>query len=279
MHIDEDLTLEVSVIPIVREEKKMGVAVVLHNITREKRVEQMKTEFVSIAAHQLRTPLSAIKWTLIALLDGDLGGITKEQEKYIKRTHESNERMIGLINDLLNVSRIEEGRYLYKPKLVHLKELIQPLIDESKIAAEKKKVSFEFKHPVKKLPQIRADAEKIKLAVQNFLENAIMYSSAGKKIIASLEFNKKEKQIEFHVQDEGIGIPSKQKDRIFTKFFRAANAVRMETVGNGLGLFITKNIVEAHGGKIWFESKEGKGSVFCFSIPVKNEIEEFVENF
>jgi len=263
----ENLILEVSTIPIIREGEKIGTLVILHDITREKTIERMKTEFVSLSAHQLRTPLSAIKWTLKMFLDGDLGEITQEQRDFIKKTYISNERMIELINDLLNVTRIEEGRYLYKPTPTNLEKIVQDVISSYQEKIKKRNLKFEFKKPEKKLPKAMIDVEKMKLAIQNLLDNAISYTPPGGKVSISLKYVKKE--IEFSIKDTGIGIPRDQQKRVFTKFFRGKNAIRIETEGTGLGLFITKNIIEAHGGKIWFRSKEGKGTIFYFTLPVK----------
>ncbi|MBU0476607.1 PAS domain S-box protein [Patescibacteria group bacterium] len=268
LSIKENLILEVSTIPLKREEERLGVLVILHDITREKMIERMKTEFVSIAAHQLRTPLSAIKWTLRMLLDGDLGGLSQEQENFVKKSYESNERMIGLINDLLNVSRIEEGRYLYKPTLERLGDVVHFVINSYQEEARKRKVNLEFKKPETELPKVSIDVEKTRLAVQNLLDNAIKYTLPGGKVTVSLKNTKK--GIEFSIKDTGVGIPKDQQERVFAKFFRGANIMRMETEGSGLGLFITKNIIEAHGGKIWFESEEGKGSTFYFALPIKS---------
>ncbi len=264
LKIREDLILEVSTTPMVKEEES-GTLVILHNITKEKRVERLKTEFVSLAAHQLRTPLSAIKWTLRILSDEELGKVNKEQKKYLNRTYQSNERMIGLIDDLLNVTKIEEGRYVYQPKLVHLEDLIQAVIDSLKPEIKRKNIELDFQKPKQKLPEVKVDMEKIKLAIKNLVDNAIGYSSKGGKVTISLK--QKENNIKFSVQDSGIGIPEKQQKRIFTKFFRGANAIKKKTEGSGLGLFIVKNIIEAHQGKIWFESEQDKNSTFYFTIP------------
>jgi signal transduction histidine kinase len=134
---------------------------------------------------------------------------------------------------------------------------------------ERKKIKFEFKKPEKKLPEVKIDVEKIKLAIQNFLENAIRYTKPGGEVIISLKYL--EGKIEFSIKDTGVGISKDQQARVFTKFFRGANVIRMETEGSGLGLFIAKNIIEAHGGRIWFESEEGKGATFYFTLPVKKE--------
>lgn len=272
----ENLVLEVSTIPLMAGEQKTGTLVVLHDISREKIVERLKTEFVSISAHQLRTPLSAIKWTLRMLLDGDLGEITKEQREFLEKTYRSNERMIILINSLLNVTRIEEGRFLYRPTLAEIDKLVESVVEMLKEEAERKRVKLGLERD-KKLPKVHIDIEKIKLAVQNLVDNALKYTLPGGEVKVALKYI--DGEIRFSVKDTGVGIRKDQQERVFSKFFRGANVMRLETEGSGLGLFITKNIIEAHGGKIWFESEENKGTTFYFTLPIKKEFEEFLEKF
>ncbi len=275
--LKDNLILEVSTIEMVSDGERTGALIVLHDISREKMVERIKTEFVSIAAHQLRTPISAVKWTLKMLLDGDLGEITKEQKEFIKKTYQSNERMISLINDLLNITRIEEGRYLYKPVLSDFEGIVDFVIKSIQQEISRKKIILKFEKPKTKIPKIPLDVEKMKLAVQNLIDNAIKYTPLGGEINVLLDLikfdDKKGKDIVFSVKDTGVGIPQDQHSRVFDKFFRGANVVRMNTEGTGLGIFIVKNIIEAHGGKIWFESEENKGTTFYFSLPVKEERE------
>jgi len=266
LELEKEFTLEVSTIPMIREEEESGTLVILHDVSREEIIERLKTEFISIAAHQLRTPLSAIKWTLKTLLDGDLGEITKEQREFIKKTYRSNERMISLINSLLNVARIEEGRLLYKPVSSRIDELTESVIEVLKEEIKRKQIEFKFEKP-EKLPEVLIDVEKIKFVIQNLIENALRYTLPGGKVTVSLKPIKGE--IKFSVKDTGVGIPENQQERVFSKFFRGANVMRLETEGSGLGLFITKNIIKTHGGKIWFESKEEKGTTFHFSLPLK----------
>ena len=275
--VNEDLVFEVSSIPMMEAEKDLGVLVIIHDISREKMIEKIKTEFVSLAAHQLRTPLSAIKWTLKMLLDGDLGVINEEQKEFINKTYQSNERMINLINDLLDVARIEEGNYLYKPVFTDIEPIVKFVIGSLKKESDDRNLEVEFKGSSDKLPKVKVDIEKIRLVIQNLLENAIKYTKPGGKIEVSLK--RSDNNVEFLIKDSGVGISQDQQNRIFTKFFRAANVVRMETDGSGLGLFIAKNIVEAHGGNIWFESEEGKGTIFHFTLPIKEEFGEFLKGF
>ncbi len=269
-----DLILELSTIPIMRDQIKKGTMLILHDVSREKAVEKLKTEFVSLSAHQLRTPLSAIKWTLRMLLDGDLGDITQEQREFLEKTYKSNERMINLINDLLNVARIEEGKYIFKPALTDIELVVESVVNSYQEEVKKRKINLEYKKPERKLPKVTLDVEKMRLAIQNLMDNAVKYTPQGGKVSISLMVKKKE--IEFKIKDTGIGISEEQRKRLFTKFFRGVNAVKMETEGSGLGLFIAKNIIEAHKGNLWVESTEGKGSTFYFTLPadvVEKEVE------
>ena len=265
--INNNLILSVNLIPIADQKEKSGMLVILHDISREKLIEQMKTEFVSLAAHQLRTPLSIIKWIIKMFLDGDLGKINKEQKEFLKSAYNSNQRMIKLIDNLLNVARIEEGRYISETKSVDIEKIIQELIGLYKKTAKRKGLKISFKKPKNKPPLIKLDAEKIKIAISNLIENAVKYTLKGGRVTVFLKYDKK--KIEVSIKDTGVGIPENQQKRIFTKFFRAANVVKIDTTGSGLGLYIAKNIIKAHGGKIWFESKENKGATFYFTLPIK----------
>ncbi|MBI1984943.1 MAG: HAMP domain-containing histidine kinase [Candidatus Wildermuthbacteria bacterium] len=235
---------------------------------REEEVEKLKTEFVSLAAHQLRTPLSQVKWTIQLLGDQDLGKLTKEQQEIIKKMGVSNEKMIQLVNDLLNVARIEEGRYLFQPSDVQLEEVVSEVVQSYKEVAERKKIQLVSELPPERLKKITADKEKIQLAVQNLIDNALRYTK--EKGVVSVRVLSNGREAEVSVQDNGIGIPEDQKQRVFERFFRARNAKMVETQGTGLGLYLAKNIMEAHGGRMWFESEESKGTTFHLSVPFKN---------
>ena len=173
--------------------------------------------------------------------------------------------------DLLNLARIEEGRYLYKPVSTDIEELIRAVLVNIKQKIALRKLRVTLQSAKQKLPKVFVDASLIEMVIQNILENSIQYTKQHGTIRISTTL--KEKEIEVSVQDNGIGIPDNVKERIFTKFFRGREATSMETVGSGLGLFMAKNIVETHGGKIWFSSTEGKGTTFYFTIPLKSKME------
>lgn len=274
LQLKENLILEVTTIPMATNGSRTGTIVVLRDVTREKMVESMKSEFVTVAAHQLRTPTSGIKWSLQMLLDGDIGPLSKEQKDVIKKACETNDKVIHLINDLLNVARIEEGKYLNNITLVSFGDIVQSALSGCKEEIKKRGLLLEFLNP-KDLPKVMIDADKMQIAVSNLLDNAVRYTSRGGKITVALE-KKDEEWLEAKIQDTGAGIPENQQSKVFTKFFRGDNIMKLETEGTGLGLFITKNIVEAHGGKIWFESELNKGTVFHLTVPLKERFAEFV---
>jgi two-component system, NtrC family, sensor histidine kinase KinB len=266
LEIEKNFILEITSSFIVREGEKIGTLVVLHDITRKKTIERTKTEFVTISAHQLRTPLSAIQWMLERLLQEKAGELNEEQKTLIQKAFEDNKRMISLINNLLNLVKIEEGRHVYKLEAARFDKVVDSVVKFYKEEIKKKKIKFEIQVLDKKLPKIRMDIEQISFVVQNLLDNAVRYTPLGGRITIILRL--KEEELWFAIEDTGIGIPKDQQGSILKKFFRASNAVKAETEGNGTGLFIAKNIIEAHGGKIWFESEENQGTTFCFTLPV-----------
>jgi len=242
-------------------------------ITRVERAQKMKTEFVSLAAHQLRTPLTAIKWSTRMVIDGDAGPVNKEQQELLEKASESTDRMLNLINDLLNVARIEEGRYLYHPAFSKIDDIVKNMVQLYQDIALQKGIKLEVEILKGKVPRVLVDAEKIKLVVQSLLENSLHYTLKKGRVTVRVLHDTKE--VKVVVEDTGIGIPKEQESRIFEKFFRATNAKKVEVNGSGLGLYLASNIMKAHGGKIWFTSKEGKGSIFTFTLPIKKDIEEF----
>ncbi len=274
LQVKENFILEITAVPMIAEDKKAGTLVVMHDVTREKLVDRMKSEFVTLAAHQLRTPSSAVKWSMRMLLEGDLGKLNKKQREIIEKAYKTNDKMIKLVKDLLNVAQIEEGKFLTKITLSSIEDVIQSAVDAYKEEIKKRKLKFEFKKSKEGLPKVMLDVEKMKIAIRNIFDNALKYTFPGGRVSISLKGDKKE--IEIKIQDTGMGIPQCQQAKVFTSFFRGANIMKVETEGTGLGLFISKNIIEAHGGRIWFESEEGKGSTFYFTIPVKERFGEFL---
>jgi PAS domain S-box-containing protein len=261
---------EIFVTPVKNNQKKIvGGAVILHDITELRKMDQMKTEFVSVASHQLRTPLTAIKLFTDMLIRGEVGGINKEQKEYLENVHQSTERMVRLVNDLLNVTRIESGRLRIEPQYLDIKSFILNIIAETKPLVQSRKQTIIFNDGNIKLPKIPLDQNLIRQVIHNLIINAVHYSPEQiGKIIVSVNKKGKDNFI-ISVSDNGIGIPGEVQEKIFKKFYRADNAIKALTEGTGLGLYVSKMIVKSSGGKIWFTSKKNKGATFFVQMPIK----------
>jgi len=240
---------------------------ILNIALREKQLSRAKSEYLALMAHQLRTPLAATKWNIKTLLEGDWGSLNKKQKKFLERSYESNEQMVKLVDDLLNITRIEEGRFGYKFVKTDLAQLLEKLVAGFRHQAQQARVVLFFRRPKKPFPRVAVDPEKLNMALSNLLDNAIRYNHLRGRVEVNLE--KVNSQIKIVVKDTGVGIPAKQINRLFSKFFRADNVVKLQVVGFGLGLYLVKNIVEKHRGYIEVESKEGEGSVFTITLPIK----------
>jgi two-component system phosphate regulon sensor histidine kinase PhoR len=235
------------------------------NVSFEKLAEasRIRTEFIRIVSHQLRSPITNLSWAIDGLMSGDLGRIAESQLEYFKILKENSARMKELIKDLLITSRIEEGTLPIKKEKVSLIEIIKSLVSEFQPFARASNVETEFSFD-ENLPKILTDPQQIKVVMENLLDNAIRYSQRKGKIKIRLE--RKGEGIYFEIKDSGVGIPQEDQKYIFQKFFRSKSK---EKGGTGLGLFITKSIIEKLGGKIWFESKEGEGTTFYLTLPRK----------
>lgn len=231
-----------------------------------KKMNGVKSDLISISAHQLRTSLSALKWILKMFIDEDLGKLSTEQGSFVRKAYNSNERMIALVNDLLLLNHTEDTTIPYKFEKIDILNLIEQTVFEFSGETSKKEVELILLKPEIQLPPINCDEKMIRVVLQNLIENAIKYSSQKDRVFVSLK--QSDANVEISVHDTGIGIDEKDKDQIFLKFFRAPNAIEKDVVGSGLGLFTTKNIVERHGGKIWFEAVIGKGTTFFVTLPI-----------
>lgn len=236
---------------------------------RLRELDKVKTEFISVAAHQFRTPLAAIKWTLSTVLEGEADNLDAEQKALLLKGQESTDRLIHLINQMLTVTRIESGKIQYEFVPIHIDNLIDSVLLDFTGHAAEVGVEVLFHKPELPLPYIQADPEKIRSVVQNLVENSLQYTRKGGKV--ELFTKQEEGRITVLVKDNGIGIPEKQQSGIFNKFFRAENASRERADGSGLGLFVIKKIIETHGGTVGFESKENVGTTFYFSLPIASE--------
>jgi len=248
----------------MKDGKILGCVVVFRDVTKEREVDQMKSEFVSVASHQLRTPLTGIKWFTELLLKRKL---SKEIREYVGQIATSNERMVRLVDDLLNVSRIETGKkFDVVKKEADIVPIFKSVIAEQAAIAAQKRIALVCAKDAPRRLVLMIDELKMRQVMQNLINNAIKYSKEGTEIRVGCRLGMEE--AEFFVRDQGIGIPAQQQHQVFKKFFRAENVFTMHTDGTGLGLYICQAIMEAHGGKIWFESEENKGTTFYFSLPI-----------
>jgi len=227
---------------------------------------RMKSEFVSVVSHQLRSPLSNLRWAIELLMSGRTNSVTEKQLEYFKILKENSARMSELVSDLLIVSRIETAKLPFKEQEFALEDLIKELIKEFESFAKASNVEVKFE-PAKDLPKVFSDPSQIRLVIENLLDNAIRYVGESGQVLIKLE--KQDKNFYFEIKDTGVGIPKEDQKYIFQKFFRSENVMRYQTQGSGLGLYITKAIVGRSGGKIGFQSQEGVGSTFWFTLPIK----------
>lgn len=249
-----------------------GGIIVFKDVRREKEVDRAKNEFVSLASHQLQTPLASINWYTEALLSEQAGKIKEDQKKYLNQIYSSSKRMVELVNSLLNISRIELGHLAIEPEPLNLSEVVDSIFLELQSQIVEKKLKVEKSIP-RDFPVLNLDARLARVIFQNLLSNAVKYSNEHGFI--KLSVKNTGDYILISVEDSGCGIPKEDQYRIFTKLFRADNAREKIPEGNGLGLYIVKSILEQAGCKIWFKSDgENKGSTFFVSMPVGGMIKK-----
>ncbi len=238
---------------------------IVHGFDRLLEVSKTKTEFIRIASHQLRTPLSALRWATDFLMTGGAGRPSAEQVEYLQIIKESNQRMLKLVNDLLDVTKIEMGNLTIIFEPVDLKQIAQEVINELSLLARANNISLKLE-AADNLPRALSEREKIKMVFLNLIDNAIKYSQGKGQV--TIDIKKAEEYLEVFIKDDGVGIPQAQQKNIFQKFFRSDNILKHQTVGSGLGLFIVKAIIDASRGAVWFESEEKKGTTFHLKIPI-----------
>jgi len=242
----------------------IGCVAVFHDVSHEREVDRAKTEFVSLASHQLRTPLTTINWYTETLLSSDFGKLNPKQMNYLVETHNASKRMVSLIDALLNVSRLEVGTFSIDTETVEIQALVKVCLQDLFPTLKAKKIIFQETYDPN-AKTMEADKKLLGIIFTNLLSNAIKYTPAGGKV--SFDFKKQKNAFLITVTDTGVGIPKTQQGKIFGKLFRADNAIKIDPDGTGLGLYIVQSIVNYSGGKVWFESHEG-GTVFYVQFPV-----------
>lgn len=226
-------------------------------------LDEAKDDFISMASHQLRTPLTSVKGYISMINEGDAGKVTAQQKKMLDQAAFSSQRMVYLIADLLNVSRLRTGKFIIEPRPVNLAKVISEEIGQLIEIAKARNLTLKYKQPAK-FPEIMLDETKTRQVIMNFVDNAIYYTPAGGTI--TVELVDTPTSVEMHVKDNGIGVPRSEQAHLFTKFYRAPNARKARPDGTGLGLFMAKKVIVAQGGALIFDSVEGKGSDFGFTF-------------
>lgn len=240
--------------------------IITQSFERLAEASRLKSEFISIVSHHLRSPLTNLEWIIELISSGRFGSVTEKQLEYFKILKENSDRMRELVADLLIVFRIEQGKFPMKKEEISLKDLVEKTVKEMEIFIKESNVEIEFKTE-KNLPPIFTDSSQLKLVIKNLLDNAVRYIKGKGKVEIKLE--KKGKNFYFEIKDTGVGIPKNDQKYVFQRFFRSSNALRYQTGGSGIGLYIAKSIIEKTGGKIGFKSEENKGSTFYFTLPIK----------
>lgn len=262
------LPISVVVTPIILKGKIIGAIDTFRDITRELEIDKAKSEFVSLASHQLRTPLGIIKWYLEALYEEDyFKKAPKEVQKYFDEIQKSNERVLSLVRDLLSVSRIDQKRVKNTPEPANLVEIVKGVVKQMQIVADMKKIKLKLTIQENIVSNISIDILRFHQVIENLLGNAIEYTPIGGFVNVAVK--KANNILQISIKDTGIGISASDSKKLFTKFFRGEKAIKYNPEGSGLGLYVVKSYIEAWGGKVEVFSIEDKGSTFTISLPMK----------
>lgn len=269
----EEPDMELRVITTIISDVKggiLGFIKVIHDRTREQFLLRSKSEFVTVASHQLRGPVTNINWALESLVKDQ--SLSEESKVLVDNALMGGQQLLKIIEDLINIAKIEEGRFGYNFEPTDLVYFINNILAQVMPQARRASIKVYFDRPKDPLPQVLINPEKMTMVFYNFLDNGIRYNVQNGEVIVKVEQVPGEPFVQVSVKDTGIGIPSAEIKKIFGKFFRAENAMKFQTEGSGLGLYINKNIVLAHGGKIWAESEMNRGTTFFFTLPTSMEV-------
>lgn len=248
----------------------VGAILLIQDNSVEKQLEAMKLDFVSMAAHELRTPLTSLKGYLSVFAKEGEGKFSSDQQMFIDRMTISTQTLMSLIENLLNVSRVERGAMTMYKEQVDWTKMVNQIVDDYKLRAKEKNITLDFLQSTQPIPHLLVDKLRICEVLYNLIANAINYTAPGGSIQVWIDTNGE--FVTTHVKDTGEGIPQEAIPNLFTKFFRVGGNLEQGSKGTGLGLYIAKSIMDMHQGKIWVNSEIGKGSVFSFSVPVPKEL-------
>ncbi len=261
----KNMPVAVNVSPIMVDRRPIGAIEIIRDISMEMEVDRMKSEFISLASHQLRTPLSAIKTYTHMLKDEYMGKLNSEQKEGLDTIISASNRMNELISTLLNITRIESGTIAVNPKIAKVDDLIKEVMPELILLAEAKNITLTMKTVNKMSTKLKTDTLIVKEVVTNLVSNALKYTPRNGTVQVSIRPRRTDILVEVH--DSGWGIPEQLQDKVFSKFFRGSNIIKRETSGTGLGLYLVKGLLDVLNGKVWFKSEEGAGTSFYFCLP------------
>ncbi|MGB9726503.1 MAG: ATP-binding protein [Minisyncoccia bacterium] len=265
----KELTLEIITTKVIDENGKLyGFLKIVHDLTREETLKKIQSDFITIAAHQLRTPLSGLSWILEVLSQEQIGSLNQEQKELLNKARLALQESTETVEDLLNAAQIEEGKFGFQFSLNDLEKIIEAALYKFQPIAQKDNIKLIFYRPKPPLNPLVLDPLRIKLVIEILIDNAIKYNVKNGEVRVKIETLKDKPFVLISVEDTGIGITEEEKEKIFSKFFRSSRVIKKETVGTGLGLYLAKNIIERHGGQIWFKSEVDRGTTFYFTLPV-----------
>lgn len=267
---DPSLELRVTTNRLLDDDGRVfGFLKIVRDRTREVEIIKTKNDFITVAAHQLRTPLTAVGWVMEEL---DKEKLDENQKTLVQTGLGASNNLLQIVEDLLNAAKLEEGKFEYDFQNIDLIEFLNLVLAEAQPVARQYKVSIFLEPPKEASLKIFADPKKLGVIFSNLLNNAIKYNIPNGRVVVNVERVPNKPYVKISIADTGIGIPEEDVRNLFSKFFRGSNAVTKETTGSGLGLYMTKNIVQRHGGQIWVDSVLGRGSIFNFTLPTDSRL-------
>ena len=265
----KELILEIITTKVIDDKgNTYGFLRIIHDLTKEELLRKTQSDFITIVAHQLRTPLSGLSWILEMLAKKEVGSLTSDQEKLIDDGRKAMEESLKTVEDLLNAAQIEEGRFGFQFSMADIQKTIENVLIKFEPVAKINDVKLIFQRPEFQLKPFVMDPLRIKLVLEILVDNGLKYNVKNGEVRIRIDPMEGKPFVLISVEDTGVGISREDLSRLFTKFFRSKAALKGQTSGIGLGLYLAKNIIERHGGKIWAKSALGRGSIFTFSLPI-----------
>ena len=268
----KELILEIITTKVIDDKgNTYGFLRIIHDLTKEELLRKTQSDFITIVAHQLRTPLSGLSWILEMLAKKEVGSLTSEQEKLINDGRKAMGESLKTVEDLLNVAQIEEGRFGFQFSMADIEKIIENVLIKFEPVAKINDIKLIFQRPEFQLKTFVMDPLRVKLVLEILVDNGLKYNVKNGEVRVRIDPMEGKPFILISVEDTGVGISREDLSRLFTKFFRSKAALKGQTSGIGLGLYLAKNIIDRHGGKIWAQSALGRGSIFTFSLPIDSD--------